>query len=111
MNPSNSCRTLIKRWLTLPGATTNRPDNDFYLENGYVPDQVAWTLDNSYYDFTGQCTRSGRSIKFQRTLQISSYCGMEEIHSMKLIRFGEPGKEKSGVILDNQILVDPLASW
>jgi predicted alpha-1,2-mannosidase len=33
------------------GATTNRPDNDFYLENGYVPDQVSWTLDNSYYDW------------------------------------------------------------
>jgi hypothetical protein len=24
-------------------AATNRPDNDFDLENGYVPDQVAWT--------------------------------------------------------------------
>ena len=33
------------------GAATNRPDNDFYLENGYVPDQVSWTLDNSYYDW------------------------------------------------------------
>ena len=33
------------------GAATNRPDNDFYLENGYVPDQVSWPLDNSYYDW------------------------------------------------------------
>ena len=33
------------------GARTNRPDNDFYLEKGYVPDQVSWTLDNSYYDW------------------------------------------------------------
>jgi predicted alpha-1,2-mannosidase len=33
------------------GVATNRPDNDFYLENGYVPDQVSWTLDNSYYDW------------------------------------------------------------
>jgi predicted alpha-1,2-mannosidase len=33
------------------GAATNRPDNDFYLENGYVPEQVSWTLDNSYYDW------------------------------------------------------------
>jgi predicted alpha-1,2-mannosidase len=33
------------------GAATNRPDNDFYLENGFVPDQVSWTLDNSYYDW------------------------------------------------------------
>ena len=28
------------------GTGTNRPDNDFYLEKGYVPDQVSWTLDN-----------------------------------------------------------------
>jgi predicted alpha-1,2-mannosidase len=33
------------------GSKTNRPDNDFYLENGYVPDQVSWTLDNTYYDW------------------------------------------------------------
>jgi predicted alpha-1,2-mannosidase len=33
------------------GTGTNRPDNDFYLENGYVPDQVSWTLDNTYYDW------------------------------------------------------------
>ena len=33
------------------GTATNRPDNDFYLENGYVPDQVSWTLDNTYYDW------------------------------------------------------------
>jgi predicted alpha-1,2-mannosidase len=30
---------------------TNRPDNDFYMEHGYVPDQVSWTLDNSYFDW------------------------------------------------------------
>ena len=33
------------------GTATNRPDNDFYLEKGYVPDQVSWTLDNTYYDW------------------------------------------------------------
>jgi predicted alpha-1,2-mannosidase len=33
------------------GTATNRPDNDFYLEKGYVPDQVSWTLDNAYYDW------------------------------------------------------------
>jgi predicted alpha-1,2-mannosidase len=33
------------------GAGTNRPDNDFYQDNGYVPDQVSWTLDNTYYDW------------------------------------------------------------
>jgi predicted alpha-1,2-mannosidase len=33
------------------GTKTNRPDNDFYLEKGYVPGQVSWTLDNAYYDW------------------------------------------------------------
>jgi predicted alpha-1,2-mannosidase len=33
------------------GTKTNRPDNDFYLDHGYVPDQVSWTLDNTYYDW------------------------------------------------------------
>jgi predicted alpha-1,2-mannosidase len=33
------------------GTETNRPDNDFYLANGYVPEQVSWTLDNTYYDW------------------------------------------------------------
>ena len=30
---------------------TNRPDNDFYMKHGYVPDQVSWTLDNAYFDW------------------------------------------------------------
>jgi predicted alpha-1,2-mannosidase len=33
------------------GSHTNRPDNDFYLHHGYVPDQVSWTLDNAYFDW------------------------------------------------------------
>ncbi len=33
------------------GDRTNRPQNDFYLEHGYVPDQVSWTLDNAYFDW------------------------------------------------------------
>lgn len=33
------------------GEATNRPDNAFYLANGYVPDQVSWTLDNAYFDW------------------------------------------------------------
>jgi predicted alpha-1,2-mannosidase len=36
--------------------STNRPENDFYMQNGYVPDQasspgVSWTLDNAYFDW------------------------------------------------------------
>jgi predicted alpha-1,2-mannosidase len=31
--------------------STNRPDNDFYLQHGYVPEQVSWTLDNAYFDW------------------------------------------------------------
>jgi putative alpha-1,2-mannosidase len=31
--------------------STNRPDNDFYMQHGYVPEQVSWTLDNSYFDW------------------------------------------------------------
>jgi predicted alpha-1,2-mannosidase len=31
--------------------STNRPDNDFYMQHGYVPDQVSWTLDNAYFDW------------------------------------------------------------
>jgi predicted alpha-1,2-mannosidase len=30
---------------------TNRPDNDFYMAHGWVPDQVSWTLDNAYFDW------------------------------------------------------------
>lgn len=33
------------------GSQTNRPDNDFYLQHGYVPGQVSWTLDNAYFDW------------------------------------------------------------
>jgi predicted alpha-1,2-mannosidase len=31
--------------------STNRPDNDFYMQHGYVPGQVSWTLDNAYFDW------------------------------------------------------------
>jgi predicted alpha-1,2-mannosidase len=30
---------------------TNRPDNEFYVQHGYVPGMVSWTLDNAYYDW------------------------------------------------------------
>jgi predicted alpha-1,2-mannosidase len=33
------------------GDKTNRPENAFYLEHGYVPEQVSWTLDNAYFDW------------------------------------------------------------
>lgn len=33
------------------GEKSNRPSNDFYLEHGYVPDEVSWTLDNAYFDW------------------------------------------------------------
>jgi predicted alpha-1,2-mannosidase len=33
------------------GKNTNRPDNDFYMSHGYVPDQVSWTLDNAHFDW------------------------------------------------------------
>ncbi|MFC6644627.1 GH92 family glycosyl hydrolase [Granulicella cerasi] len=33
------------------GDRTNRPQNDFYMQNGYVPDQISWTLDNAYFDW------------------------------------------------------------
>ena len=33
------------------GNSTNRPDNDFYMQHGYVPNQVSWTLDNAYFDW------------------------------------------------------------
>lgn len=33
------------------GAATGRPDNDFYMANGFVPDQVSWTLDNAWFDW------------------------------------------------------------
>jgi predicted alpha-1,2-mannosidase len=36
---------------TGPGRETNRLDNDFYLEHGFVPEQVSWTLDNAYFDW------------------------------------------------------------
>ncbi|MBB5330708.1 putative alpha-1,2-mannosidase [Edaphobacter lichenicola] len=34
-----------------PNGSTNRPDNDFYMQHGYVPGQVSWTLDNAYFDW------------------------------------------------------------
>jgi predicted alpha-1,2-mannosidase len=33
------------------GTRTARPDNEFYMQHGYVPDQVSWTLDNTYFDW------------------------------------------------------------
>jgi len=33
------------------GDKTNRKQNDFYLDRGFVPNQVTWTLENSYYDW------------------------------------------------------------
>jgi hypothetical protein len=33
------------------GNATGRPDNEYYLANGYVPDQASWTLDNAYFDW------------------------------------------------------------
>jgi predicted alpha-1,2-mannosidase len=33
------------------GESTNRLDNDFYVQHGYVPGQVSWTLDNAYFDW------------------------------------------------------------
>ena len=33
------------------GDKTNRLDNDFYVEHGFVPGQISWTLDNAYFDW------------------------------------------------------------
>jgi predicted alpha-1,2-mannosidase len=33
------------------GTETNRLDNGFYLQHGFVPEQVSWTLDNAYFDW------------------------------------------------------------
>ena len=33
------------------GSKTNRPHNNFYRENGYVPEQISWTLDNAHFDW------------------------------------------------------------
>jgi predicted alpha-1,2-mannosidase len=33
------------------GIKTNRLDNNFYLQHGFVPGQVSWTLDNAYFDW------------------------------------------------------------
>ena len=30
---------------------TNRPENEFYMQHGYVPERVSWSMDNSYYDW------------------------------------------------------------
>jgi predicted alpha-1,2-mannosidase len=40
------------------GTATARPDNEFYLANGFVPDQISWTLDNAFFDWcTGRIAR------------------------------------------------------
>jgi predicted alpha-1,2-mannosidase len=33
------------------GNLTNRPHNDFYIQHGWVPQQLSWTLDNCYFDW------------------------------------------------------------
>jgi predicted alpha-1,2-mannosidase len=33
------------------GAATNRPENDFYLQQGWVPELLSWSMDNWYYDW------------------------------------------------------------
>jgi predicted alpha-1,2-mannosidase len=33
------------------GKQTNRPNNEFYMNRGYVPGEVSWTLDDCYYDW------------------------------------------------------------
>ena len=40
-------------WQTATGTgnKTNRLHNDFYLDHGFVPGQVSWTLDNAYFDW------------------------------------------------------------
>lgn len=40
-----------KQSVTGVGDETGRPDNDFYMANGFVPDQVSWTLDNAFFDW------------------------------------------------------------
>lgn len=30
---------------------TNRPENEFYMQHGYIPNLVSWSMDNSYYDW------------------------------------------------------------
>jgi predicted alpha-1,2-mannosidase len=58
--------------------STNRPHNDFYMKQGYVPDQVSWTLDNAYFDWCvgslaaslgrtdDACTFSARAANYKR---------------------------------------------
>jgi predicted alpha-1,2-mannosidase len=43
--------TACRQTATGTGDKTNRLDNDFYLEHGFVPGQVSWTLDNAYFDW------------------------------------------------------------
>ena len=31
--------------------STNRPENEFYMQHGYVPNLLSWSMDNSYYDW------------------------------------------------------------
>jgi predicted alpha-1,2-mannosidase len=33
------------------GVATNRPRNDFYMEHGWVPELLSWSMDNAYYDW------------------------------------------------------------
>ncbi len=40
-----------KQSASATGERTGRPQNGFYLDYGYVPDQISWTLDNAYFDW------------------------------------------------------------
>jgi predicted alpha-1,2-mannosidase len=33
------------------GTATARPDNEFYMAHGFVPEQISWTLDNAFFDW------------------------------------------------------------
>lgn len=43
--------TACKQTASGKDGSTNRPDNNFYMQHGYVPGQVSWTLDNAYFDW------------------------------------------------------------
>ena len=56
------------------GKQTNRPDNDFYLQHGYVPKSVSWVLDNAYYDwcmskFAASLGKTEDAAKFRERAQ------------------------------------------
>jgi predicted alpha-1,2-mannosidase len=40
-----------KQTAAASGAATNRPQNDFYLQHGWVPELLSWSMDNAYYDW------------------------------------------------------------